>query len=221
MHNIIITPYILQGSLLVNALKRQNISSITCSPHCCQHWKGNTDAVIVPHPLKKEMWNKVNLFLKNISSQTPLILIGQIHKNTFKKKAFQKYLKRSIFIDDSIPSHQTPELIKEILNKNQSVQENQFQVGKLTLDRNLRIVSWRKRSRHLTRKEFFLLELLMLNVGQVTTRDNIAEYVWDKRNFVAQNTIDVYISRLRRKLQIKSGRSLIETVPCLGYKLVL
>ncbi len=61
----------------------------------------------------------------------------------------------------------------------------------------------------------------MLNVGQVTTRDNIAEYVWDKRNFVAQNTIDVYISRLRRKLQIKSGRSLIETVPCLGYKLVL
>jgi DNA-binding response OmpR family regulator len=221
MHVTIVTPYLLQGSLLVNALKRENIHSTTCSPQNSEYFQKDTDAVIFPHPMKEGMWEQVKKLLKDVRLRTPIILIGEVHMSVFKKRGFQKYIRRSIFLNDSIPTAEMPEFIKEIIKKNKVAQKKLFQVGKLTLDRKLRQISWRRKASYLTKKEYFMLELLMLNAGQITTRESIMDYVWDKRSFIAQNTIDVYISRLRKKLQIKPGRPMIETVPCLGYRLVV
>ena len=221
MHVTIITPYILQGSLLVNSLKRQNIKSTTCSPQNAMHIQRDTDALIFPHPMKELVWMQLKSTLKDLRKTAPLILIGEVHISIFKKRDFQKYLKQSIFVNDGISTSEIPEFIKEILQKNKVTKKKLFQVGKLILDRKLRQISWNKKINYLTRKEFFLLELLMLNAGQITTRESIIDYVWDKRSFIEQNTIDVYISRLRKKLQIKPGKPLIETIPCLGYRLVV
>ena len=135
------------------------------------------------------------------------------------EKPFEPLLKQSIFLDQSIQLSQLPLLIREIVQKTSPQRDISF--GQMTLDRMTRKVSYADQSIELSRKEFYLLELFLLNSGRIISRDYIIDYVWDKRDYVAQNTIDVYISRLRKKLTPITPKPLIRTIPCLGYQLDL
>ena len=68
----------------------------------------------------------------------------------------------------------------------------------------------------LTALEYKLLSLLMQNTGKVVTRELIFEKIWDvSGNFVNDNTLTVYIKRIRKKL----NADIIKTVKGLGYKI--
>ena len=67
----------------------------------------------------------------------------------------------------------------------------------------------------LTALEYKLLSLLMQNAGKVVTRELIFEKIWDvSGNFVNDNTLTVYIKRIRKKLDA----DIIKTVKGLGYQ---
>ena len=72
----------------------------------------------------------------------------------------------------------------------------------------------------LSQKEFALLEYLMRHKGQVVSRTQIAEHVWDMHFDPMSNTVDVYINFLRKKIDGQSKRSLIQTVRGIGYRLL-
>jgi two-component system response regulator MprA len=71
----------------------------------------------------------------------------------------------------------------------------------------------------LTRTEFALLELFMLNPRQVLTRSIIFERVWGYDFGFASNSLDVYIGYLRRKTEVGGRPRLIQTVRGVGYAL--
>ena len=71
----------------------------------------------------------------------------------------------------------------------------------------------------LTRTEFQLLELLMLNSGRVLPHDLIYERVWGYDFGAASNALRVYIGYLRRKLEQAGARPLLHTVRGVGYVL--
>src|SRR5436309_1340478 len=71
----------------------------------------------------------------------------------------------------------------------------------------------------LTRTEFSLLELFMLNPRQVLTRSVIFERVWGYDFGFASNSLDVYIGYLRRKTEVGRKPRLIQTVRGVGYAL--
>jgi two-component system, OmpR family, response regulator MprA len=71
----------------------------------------------------------------------------------------------------------------------------------------------------LTRTEFSLLELFLLNPRQVLTRSIIFERVWGYDFGPGSNSLDVYIGYLRRKLEEHGGSRLIQTVRGVGYAL--
>lgn len=71
----------------------------------------------------------------------------------------------------------------------------------------------------LTAKEYALLEFLMLNEGRVVGREQIAQHVWDEMFDPFSNVIDVYIRRLRAKLDADPACSLIHTRRGAGYLL--
>jgi two-component system response regulator MprA len=71
----------------------------------------------------------------------------------------------------------------------------------------------------LTRTEFSLLELFLLNPRQVLTRSIIFERVWGYDFGFASNSLDVYIGYLRRKTEAGGGPRLIQTVRGVGYAL--
>jgi two-component system copper resistance phosphate regulon response regulator CusR len=87
----------------------------------------------------------------------------------------------------------------------------------LALDTASHLVTRGGRQIGLTAKEYALLEFLLLNQGRVVGREEISEHVWDEAFDPLTNTIDVYIKRLRAKLDADAARRLIHTRRGEGY----
>jgi len=97
---------------------------------------------------------------------------------------------------------------------------NRLTAGPLTLETRSRRVQFGTRDLTLTAKEYALLEYLVRRAGDVVSRADIAEHVWDDRYDPLSNVVDVYVQRLRRKLDEPEGESLIRTRRGLGYQLL-
>jgi DNA-binding response OmpR family regulator len=93
-------------------------------------------------------------------------------------------------------------------------------VGPLSLDTRSRRVWVGSREVLLTAKEYALLEYLSRRAGDVVGRADIAEHVWDEHYDPLSNVVDVYIQRLRRKLDRPGAESLIRTRRGEGYQLL-
>ncbi len=92
-------------------------------------------------------------------------------------------------------------------------------VGPLTLDPAARTVTKRDEPVELAAKEFDLLHLLMTNAGQVCTREQIMDEVWDPHWFGPTKTLDVHVSWLRKKIEDDpSNPLLITTVRGVGFR---
>jgi two-component system OmpR family response regulator len=73
----------------------------------------------------------------------------------------------------------------------------------------------------LTAREFALLELLMRHRGEVLTRREILDEVWDFGFDSDSNIVEVYVGYLRRKVDLPFGRRAIQTVRGVGYRLAV
>jgi DNA-binding response OmpR family regulator len=93
-------------------------------------------------------------------------------------------------------------------------------VGALVLDTRGRLARIHDREIRLTAKEYALLEYLARRAGDVVSRGDIAEHVWDEYYDPLSNVVDVYIQRLRRKLDETGSESFIRTRRGEGYQLV-
>jgi two-component system, OmpR family, response regulator len=87
-----------------------------------------------------------------------------------------------------------------LLRRRTLPQQITLTVGAIRLDRSRRTVQVRGRMVELTAKEYSLLEYLLLNRGRVVTRREIAEHVWDEHFDPFSNLIEVYVGRLRQKI---------------------
>jgi DNA-binding response OmpR family regulator len=93
--------------------------------------------------------------------------------------------------------------------------------GPLTLETRSRLVRIHGRDVALTAKEYAFLEYLVRHAGDVVTRSDIAEHVWDEHYDPFSNVVDVYVQRLRRKLDQPGIQSLIRTRRGEGYQLAV
>ena len=97
----------------------------------------------------------------------------------------------------------------------------QLVAGPLMLETRSRHVRVRGRDVDLTAKEYAFLEYLVRHAGDVVTRSEIAEHVWDEHYDPFSNVVDVYVQRLRRKLDQPGLQSLIRTRRGEGYQLAV
>jgi two-component system OmpR family response regulator len=94
-----------------------------------------------------------------------------------------------------------------------------LEVGDLRLDPASRRVSCAGRPLSLTPKEFALLETFMRRPGQVLSRLQLLEHAWDFAYDNRSNVVDVYVLRLRAKIDSPRARTRLETVRGAGYRL--
>ncbi len=96
-----------------------------------------------------------------------------------------------------------------------------LRLADLSVDPRRRQV-WRAgREAELTKTEFDLLELLVRNAGLVLTREQLYERIWGYDFETSSKSLDVYISYLRRKIELPGEARLIQTVRGVGYALRL
>jgi len=103
-----------------------------------------------------------------------------------------------------------PELLPSVLR-----------VGDLIVDTQRRTAARAKREIHLTSKEYAMLEYLARNADRVVGRAELSEHVWDENHDPMSNAIEVYVNRLRRKVDAPGETPLIHTHRGAGYRLGL
>jgi DNA-binding response OmpR family regulator len=109
--------------------------------------------------------------------------------------------------------------VRALLRREAAPRLPRMQVGDLTLDTLTREVRRGTRLIDLTSKEYAILEYFMRRPNAVITRTMLEENVWDYEFDGMSNIIDVYVRRLRRKLDGDNEDSVIQTVRGAGYRL--
>jgi DNA-binding response OmpR family regulator len=90
--------------------------------------------------------------------------------------------------------------------------------GDLTLDPARKRVTVGDQEVAFTPREFSLLEFLMRNAGDVVAKRAIVDNVWDMHFVGDDNIVEVYVAYLRKKIDQRLGRTVIETVRGVGYR---
>jgi DNA-binding response OmpR family regulator len=109
--------------------------------------------------------------------------------------------------------------VRALLRREGVSKSSRLQVGDLVMDTLTREV-WRgQRKSELTSKEYTILEYFMRHPNVVITRTMLEEHAWDYEFDSISNIIDVYIRRIRSKIDERGQDSLIQTVRGAGYRM--
>ena len=111
--------------------------------------------------------------------------------------------------------------IETVMRRSSEVttQEQLLEVGPLAFDRQSLRFSISDREIKMTAKELAIIELLMSHPGTLFSRERILSNVWGMNMDPLTNVVDVYIGKLRKKIDGDNAESMIETVRGLGYRL--
>jgi DNA-binding response OmpR family regulator len=109
--------------------------------------------------------------------------------------------------------------LRAMLRRAESSRPVAYQAGDLSVDANTRSVTRAGKDVSLTAREFAVLEQLVRSAGEVVSKQQIVEHVWDLHFDGDLNIVEVYIRSLRKKLDEPFGRKSIETVRGAGYLL--
>lgn len=91
--------------------------------------------------------------------------------------------------------------------------------GGLTLYPERFIIQYNGGTAELTQKEAALLEALLLKEGRVVSRERLLDLMWEDQHFIDDNTLNVYITRVRKKLKDLGLEEAVETIRGAGYRL--
>jgi DNA-binding response OmpR family regulator len=153
--------------------------------------------------------------LRKKDQKTPVLIL------TAKDTIHDKVMGFNLGTDDYMTK---PFVFEELLARVRALTRRKYQfhgniltAGALKLDTNARTASVHKGPLNLTAKEFAVLELFLLRKSQILSRNKIAEHIYDSEAEQGSNVIDVFINKLRRKLETGRAGCLIETIRGEGY----
>jgi DNA-binding response OmpR family regulator len=115
--------------------------------------------------------------------------------------------------------HELLARLRALLRRSPALRPETVEIADLSIDMRARRVRRGGRQIELTAKEYALLEYMARRVGEVVTRAEIAEHVWEENFDPFSNLIEVYVQRLRRKIDEGHAPKLLRTRRGEGYVL--
>lgn len=176
------------------------------------------DAIILDYNLPKLNGAEVIKEIRQ-DSAAPIIMLTVRAEIESKILAFNSgadaYLTKPFILEELFL------IIHSLLRRPKKLETEIFKIDNLSLEIKRQKVRRAGKIINLTRKEYGLLEYLLRNRGEIITRLQIMEQVWDINGDPFSNSIDTHLANLRRKLNQNGHRNLIHTFPGRGYKLDL
>lgn len=111
--------------------------------------------------------------------------------------------------------------INSVLRRPAQTQPVTFSAGNLTVDVTQRRITVANQEIQLTLKEYALLECFVRHPGDVLSREELSNKVWDFASLTLSNVLDVHMKNLRKKLSDTDDSARFETIRGVGYRLVV
>ncbi|MFC0182011.1 DNA-binding response regulator, OmpR family, contains REC and winged-helix (wHTH) domain [Pseudarcicella hirudinis] len=158
-------------------------------------------------------------FIKNNWAYTPVMMLTAL--GTLQDKVMGFHSGADDYLAKPFEFEELLLRIKALARRNQTFANRSkvLKVSDLELDTDSQQVHRAGQRIELTKREFELLEYLMLNKGKIVSRIDILEKVWNLNFDTNTNVIDVYINYLRRKIDKDSPEKLLQTIIGRGYSL--
>lgn len=173
------------------------------------------DAIVMDIMIPKINGYALIQWLRDAKNNVPVLMLTAKDAIEDKVKGLDlgadDYLVKPFNIDEFLAR------IRAITRKNLSVKSNILSCGNLTLNRLTREVKIGDTVVSLIPKEFTILEHLLRNKGIVMSREQLENQIWNFENFGSSNNIDVYMSRLRKKIEYDKPRKMIHTIKGVGW----
>ena len=150
-------------------------------------------------------------------NETPVLLLsarGEVNEKVEGLNAgAEDYLAKPFALEELIAR------VRALVRRGGDVKSPVLRVGDLSLDTITRFAERGGRKIELTTREYRLLEFLMRSAGRVCSRMMILEKVWDYHFDPGSNLVDVYVGKLREKIDAGSDVKLLQSVRGEGYVL--
>ena len=101
--------------------------------------------------------------------------------------------------------------------ENTAINQNKIDCREFILNISKSMIEKEEKQIELTKNELKILHFLVLRKGQIVSRDEIINYLWDSESFIDDNTLTVNMTRLRTKLEEIGLKDIIETKRGQGY----
>lgn len=177
----------------------------------------NYDLIILDNVLPKKEGRKACKEIRDAGKTTPIIMLSvkseTVTKVDLLNAGADDYMTKPFSLEELLAR------IRALLRRPKEIENEILSLGDLVIDVKKHSVKRGGKEIYLTRKEFVLLSYLLKNAGSAMSRGMIMEHVWDMKADPFSNTIESHILSLRKKIDAKSKRKLIKTVPGIGYKI--
>jgi DNA-binding response OmpR family regulator len=177
----------------------------------------NYDLILLDLTLPYKNGNEVCADVRKATKNTRIIMLSVI--NEVPRKVELLNCGADLYMTKPFAFSELLANVRAVLRRPVESEEPVLAVKNLSLDTIRHTVRQGSKSVYLTPKEFSFLEYLMRNRGKILTRMSILEHVWGADADPFTNTVDTHVLNLRKKLGDKNKRSLIYTVPGVGYKM--
>jgi DNA-binding response OmpR family regulator len=153
--------------------------------------------------------------LRNKKITTPILLLTV--KETVQDKVIGLDSGADDYLTKPFAFEELLARIRALLRRREQNKSTTMKIGELILDLQSHNVRINDKEIILTPKEYSILEYLMRNKNRVVSRTKLVEHVYDYHFDTETNIIDVYINKLRSKINCDSSKPLIQTVRGDGY----
>ena len=147
--------------------------------------------------------------------EAPILVLSALNKTSAKVKALQ------VGADDYLAKPFDPDelaaRLQAMIRRSKGFSQPRIQLGALSLDLAAKEVAVHGRPVHLTCKEYAILELLLLRRGSVLSKENFLDHLYGGMDEPDAKIIDVFVCKLRKKLQQAGAANVIGTVWGRGY----
>ena len=175
------------------------------------------DLLILDHMLPELSGVEVCKKLRNENIHTPILILTAKTSTPDKVDGLNSgaddYMSKPFSFEELLAR------VRALLRRPKETINNDIKVGDLTLNTLSFFVKRNSIPIQLTSKEFSILEYLMRNEGQILSKKNIIEHVWDFDADILPNNVEVFMGYLRSKVDKPFNKNLIHTVRGFGYKI--
>lgn len=178
---------------------------------------GVYDAIILDHMLPGMEGFDIARQLRRKDINTPILMLTALASTADKVQGLD--CGADDYMTKPFENEELLARIRAITRRHGDVILDEITFSGLSLNLTSRELSYNGKNVNLSQKEFEVMHYLMLNSGQIVTKENLIAKVWGVESDAVDNNVEAYISFLRKKLDFLDSPTTITTIRKLGYKL--